>query len=155
MSNTNAAFALGGRFLLAILFILSGLSKLGAAAGTQAYIASAGIPLPVVAYVVAVVVELGGGLMLLVGYRTRTAALALALFTLVAAAFFHNQLGDRNRGMGIVELNRDPARELRKVVVGLEVATDDVGDRAGDEKVLLPQAKLLAGEKIVVRVEHL
>src|SRR6267378_4399275 len=67
MSNTNAAFALGGRFLLAILFILSGLSKLGA------------------------------GLMLLVGYRTRVAALALALFTLAAAAFFHNQLGDRNQ----------------------------------------------------------
>jgi len=97
MSNTNAAFALGGRFLLAILFILSGLSKLGAAAGTQAYIAKAGLPLPVLAYLVAVVVELGGGLMLLVGYRTRVAALALALFTLAAAAFFHNQLGDRNQ----------------------------------------------------------
>jgi putative oxidoreductase len=97
MSSTNAAFALGGRFLLAILFILSGLSKLGSPAGTQAYIASAGLPLPVLAYVVAVVVELGGGLMLLVGYRTRAAALALALFTLVAAAFFHNQLGDRNQ----------------------------------------------------------
>jgi putative oxidoreductase len=97
MSNTNAAFSLGGRFLLAILFILSGLSKLGAAAGTQAYIAKAGLPLPVLAYVVAVVVELGGGLMLLVGYRTRVAALVLALFTLAAAAFFHNQLGDRNQ----------------------------------------------------------
>jgi putative oxidoreductase len=97
MSSSNAAFALGGRFLLAILFILSGLSKLGAPAGTQAYIASAGIPLPVLAYVGTVVVELGGGLMLLVGYRTRVAALALALFTLAAAAFFHNHLGDRNQ----------------------------------------------------------
>ena len=97
MSRTNAAFALGGRFLLAILFILSGLSKLGAPEGTQAYIASAGLPLPVLAYLVAVVVELGGGLMLLVGYRTRGAALALALFTLAAALFFHNQLGDRNQ----------------------------------------------------------
>ena len=97
MSNTNAAFALGGRFLLAILFILSGLSKLGAPAATQAYIASAGLPLPVLAYVGAVAVELGGGLMLLAGYRTRAAALALAVFTLVAALFFHNQLGDRNQ----------------------------------------------------------
>ena len=97
MSNTNAAFALGGRFLLAILFILSGLSKLGAVAATQAYIAKAGLPLPVLAYAVAVAVELGAGLMLLVGYKTRVAALALAIFTLAAALFFHNQLGDRNQ----------------------------------------------------------
>jgi putative oxidoreductase len=97
MSSTNAAFALGGRFLLAILFILSGLSKLGAPAATQAYIASAGLPLPLLAYVGAVAVELGGGLLLLAGYRTRAAALALAVFTLVAALFFHNQLGDRNQ----------------------------------------------------------
>ena len=97
MSSTNAAFALGGRFLLAILFILSGLSKLGAAAATQAYIAKAGLPLPVLAYVGTVAIELGAGLMLLVGYRTRAAALALALFTLAAAAFFHNQFGDRNQ----------------------------------------------------------
>jgi putative oxidoreductase len=97
MSNTNAAFALGGRFLLAILFILSGLSKLGTAAATQAYIAKAGLPLPVLAYVVAVAVELGAGLMLLVGYKTRVAALALAVFTLAAAVFFHNQFGDRNQ----------------------------------------------------------
>jgi putative oxidoreductase len=97
MSNTNAAFALGGRFLVAILFILSGLSKLGAPAATQAYIASAGLPLPVLAYVGAVAVELGGGLMLLAGYRTRAAALALAVFTLAAALFFHNHLGDRNQ----------------------------------------------------------
>ena len=49
------------------------------------------------AYVAAVVVELGAGLMLLVGYRTRAAALALVLFTLAAAVFFHNQFGDRNQ----------------------------------------------------------
>jgi putative oxidoreductase len=97
MSNTNAAFALGGRFLLAILFILSGLSKLGTVAATQAYIAKAGLPLPVLAYAVAVAVELGAGLLLLVGYKTRVAALALAVFTLAAALFFHNQLGDRNQ----------------------------------------------------------
>src|SRR3989442_11329229 len=95
MTNTNAAFALGGRFLLAILFILSGVSKLGAAAATQAYIAKVGLPLPVLAYVAAVVVELGAGLMLLVGYRTRAAVLALVLFTLAAAVFFHNQFSDR------------------------------------------------------------
>src|SRR5258706_15475235 len=97
MSNTHAAFALGGRFLLAILFILSGLSKLGAAAATQAYIAKAGLPLPVLAYVVAVVVELGGGLILLGGYRPPVAAPAPGLFLLAAAGFFLNQPGHCNR----------------------------------------------------------
>src|SRR5260221_10197898 len=88
MSNTNAAFALGGRFLLAILFILSGLSKLGAAAATQAYIAKAGLPLPVLAYVVAVPVAPCAGLPLLGGSRTPVAPPPLALFPLAAAAFF-------------------------------------------------------------------
>src|SRR5258708_35518041 len=97
MSRTNAAFALGGRFLLAILFILSGVSKLGAPEGTQAYIASAGLPLPVLAYFVAVVVELGGGLMLLVGYPTRAPPPALALFPPPAAIFFPNTLCDPNQ----------------------------------------------------------
>src|SRR5260221_5964909 len=92
MSNTNAAFALGGRFLLAILFILSGLSKLGAAAATQAYIAKAGLPLPVLAYVVAVAVAVGAGPMLLVGHCTPGAAPAPALFYLAAAAFLFQQL---------------------------------------------------------------
>src|SRR5260221_2097060 len=92
MSNTNAAFALGGRFLLAILFILSGLSKLGAAAATQAYIAKAGLPLPVLAYVVAVAVALWAWLLLLVGYCTPVATPAPALFFLAAAAFFSQPL---------------------------------------------------------------
>src|SRR5258708_26512453 len=95
MSNTNAAFALGGRFLLAILFILSGLSKLGAAAATQAYIAKAGLPLPVLAYVVAVAVALCGGPLPLGGYFTPVPALAPRLFTPAAAAFFSHPLPRR------------------------------------------------------------
>src|SRR5260221_13221793 len=93
MSNTNAAFALGGRFLLAILFILSGLSKLGAAAATQAYIAKAGLPLPVLAYVVAVAVGVWAGPLLLGGFRPPGAAAAPALFLPAGAAFFFKQPG--------------------------------------------------------------
>src|SRR5260221_13933269 len=88
MSNPNAAFALGGRFLLAILFILSGLSKLGAAAATQAYIAKAGLPLPVLAYVVAVAVGLWGGPLLLGGFCPPVAAPAPAAFFLGGGGFF-------------------------------------------------------------------
>src|SRR5260221_8020740 len=103
MSNTNAAFALGGRFLLAILFILSGLSKLGAAAATQAYIAKAGLPLPVLAYVVAGAVGLGAGLLLLVGDCPPVAAPPPALFSPAAAAFFFQHLRGRQQFIHLIK----------------------------------------------------
>lgn len=81
--------ALLGRVLLALLFIPAGVGKLTGFAGTVAYTASAGVPLPQVAVALALVVEVVGGLALLLGWQTRWAALALALFTLVASFFFH------------------------------------------------------------------
>ncbi len=86
--QTNVATGLG-RLLLSIIFILSGFGKLMAPAGTIAYIASAGVPAPSVAFVLALVVELGGGLLLLFGLLTRWAALALAVFCLFTAFVFH------------------------------------------------------------------
>ncbi len=82
--------ALVGRILLAVLFIPAGVGKLMGFAGTVAYTASAGVPLPQVAVVLALLVEIIGGLALLLGWQTRWAALALAFFTLVASFFFHN-----------------------------------------------------------------
>ena len=96
-NNAQSALPLVGRILLAILFILSGLFKLAAPAATQGYIASVGVPAPLLAYLVAVVVELGGGVLLLVGYRVRFAATVLALFTVAAALLFHHALGDQNQ----------------------------------------------------------
>jgi putative oxidoreductase len=96
MSQTNL-FAAVGRLLLAILFILSGLGKLGAPEATQGYIAAVGLPLPMLSYLIAIVVEVGGGLLLLVGYQTRIASLALAAFTLAAAVLFHNNFADQNQ----------------------------------------------------------
>jgi putative oxidoreductase len=86
-----------GRLLLAAIFLLSGVNKLFAPGPTQAYIAAAGLPLPLVAYIVALVVEIGGGVLLVVGYRTREVALALALFTVVAALGFHNNFAEQNQ----------------------------------------------------------
>lgn len=82
--------ALVGRILLALLFIPAGVGKLTGFAGTVAYATSAGLPMPQVAVALALLVELLGGLALLLGWQTRWAALALALFTLVASFFFHN-----------------------------------------------------------------
>jgi putative oxidoreductase len=101
MTTTNAAqqsvLPLAGRILVGIVFLLSGISKLADPAGTQAFIASVGLPLPVLGYIVAVVVEIGGGLLLLLGYRTRMAAIVLAVFTVATAVFFHHAFGDQNQ----------------------------------------------------------
>lgn len=79
-----------GRLLLAALFLPAGISKIGGFSGTVGYIASAGLPLPELAAAIAIVVEVGGALALILGFGTRWAALALALFTLVATVAFHN-----------------------------------------------------------------
>jgi putative oxidoreductase len=97
MSSTNTittpaqdTMALVGRVLIAALFIPAGFSKLTGFAGTVAYIASAGLPLPQVGAVIAIIVELGFGLALLAGFKIRPVAIVLALFTLAASVFFHN-----------------------------------------------------------------
>lgn len=90
--NTSAhdALALIGRLLIAYLFIPAGIGKLLGFAGTAGYISAQGLPLPEVGAVIAVLAELGLGIALLLGYKTRVAAFLLALFTLAAATFFHN-----------------------------------------------------------------
>jgi putative oxidoreductase len=82
--------ALIGRILLAVLFILSGYSKIGAFDPTVAYIASVGLPLPAAVAALTIVVEIGGGLALIAGLKTGWAAIVLAVFTLLAALLFHN-----------------------------------------------------------------
>jgi putative oxidoreductase len=89
MTATKDLAALVGRILLAIVFIPAGLSKIGGFAGTAGYIASKGLPLPEVGAAIAVAVEIVAGIALLLGWKTRWAALALAVFTLVATIFFH------------------------------------------------------------------
>ena len=79
-----------GRVLLALMFVLAGFGKLfGGLDGTAGYIASVGLPMPMVLAVGAGVLELGAGLLLIIGWQARWAALALALFTLVASFIFH------------------------------------------------------------------
>ncbi|HSW19508.1 MAG TPA: DoxX family protein [Ramlibacter sp.] len=85
--------ALLGRVLIALLFVPAGFAKIGGFAGTAGYIASKGLPLPELGAVIAIAVELGLGLMLLVGWRTRFSALVLALFTVATSIFFHNFWG--------------------------------------------------------------
>lgn len=81
--------ALVARVLMALLFVPEGISKIVDFAGTAAYIASAGLPLPALGVVIAIAVEVGGSLVLLVGYQARWVALTMAIFTFAAGFFFH------------------------------------------------------------------
>jgi len=71
------------------LFLPAGIAKLTGFDGTVGYIASVGLPLPAAGAALAAAVEILGSLALLAGFGTRIAAIALAVFTLVASFFFH------------------------------------------------------------------
>ena len=86
----QSPLSLIGRLLLAALFLPAGLSKIGGFEGTVGYIASAGLPMPQLAAVVAIAVEILAPIALILGWGTRWAALVLAVFTLVATLGFHN-----------------------------------------------------------------
>jgi putative oxidoreductase len=88
-ASLHDAFALVGRVLLAYLFVPAGWGKIAGFSGTAGYIASQGVPLPEVAAALAIVAELGLGLLLLVGWQARWAALGLAIFVAVITPIFH------------------------------------------------------------------
>ncbi len=97
MSTSVTYAATLGRWLLAAIFLVSGFGKLMDPAGTIGYITAVGLPLPELGYALAVIIEVGGGLLLVLGYQARIAALALAVFTLVAGIAFHSNFGDQNQ----------------------------------------------------------
>jgi putative oxidoreductase len=86
-----------GRILIGVPFLVSGLGKLAAFGPTTAYISSVGLPLAPLGWVIAVVCEVGGGLLLILGFGVREVASGLALFTLAAAIFFHHDFADQNQ----------------------------------------------------------
>jgi len=90
LNNFQNPLALVGRILLALMFVLAGMSKLGGFAGTAGYIGSKGLPMPAVLAALTIVLELGGGLALVFGFCTRWVALAMGLFTLLVSVVFHN-----------------------------------------------------------------
>ena len=91
----NNLYALLGRIGLSLIFILSGWSKLAAYAGTEQYMQAMGVPGALLPLVIAL--EIGGGLAVLAGVFTRSAALALGLFSLAAGVLFHADLADQNQ----------------------------------------------------------
>src|SRR5215510_9365585 len=88
----SPAIELAGRVLLASLFVLEALSKLNAYDAAQGYMRAFGLPGQILPLVIAV--ELGGGVLILLGWQTRV---AFAAFCAAAAVIFHTKFGDRNQ----------------------------------------------------------
>jgi putative oxidoreductase len=89
--ETLAAFV--GRIFLALIFVVSGVGKITGYAGTAAYMASKGLPLVEILLPLTIAVELGGGLLLALGWKARWAALALLLFLIPTTLIFHQFWG--------------------------------------------------------------
>ncbi len=94
MQQLEAAGAWLGRLLLAAIFLHEAWAKLTAYGAAVSYMEAFGLPGWLLPFAIAV--ELGGGVMVLAGYYTRPAALALALFCIATAVLFHNKFGVRS-----------------------------------------------------------
>ena len=86
---------LSSRILLASLFLLSGVGKLGAYSATAAYMASKGVPGALLPLVIGL--EIGGALAIIVGWRTRIVAFLLAGFAIISALIFHTHFADQTQ----------------------------------------------------------
>ena len=93
MSGIQIFAAPIGRVLIAIMFVMSGLSKISGYAGTQGYMESVGVPGILLPLVIAL--EVAGGIAIIVGWQTRLTALALAGFCVISAILFHANFGDQ------------------------------------------------------------
>lgn len=92
-TNPNNAAALVGRILLAAIFVISGFNKIGGFEGTAGYIASKGLPMPQVLTALTIALELGGGILLIIGYKARWVALAFFLWLIPTTFIFHKFWG--------------------------------------------------------------
>lgn len=96
MINTSDRTAAFGRILIAALFLMSGIGKIAAPAATLGYINSVGLPAPLLAYLGSTLAEVGGGLLLILGFRVRPVATGMAIFTMITAFVFHTNFADQN-----------------------------------------------------------
>ncbi|HEX4603613.1 MAG TPA: DoxX family protein [Candidatus Angelobacter sp.] len=82
-----------GRVLLSAIFILSGLGKLPHFHDVAGMMAGQGIPLATVALVITLLIEIGGGLLVLTGFKARYAALVIAIWLVPVTLVFHHFWG--------------------------------------------------------------
>ena len=95
--NIGDIASLTGRVLISAIFLMSGWGKVNAPAATIGYIGSVGLPAAALGFAIAVAIEIGGGLALVLGYRARLAAALMAVFSIAAAIGFHRDFADMNQ----------------------------------------------------------
>ncbi|WP_223250725.1 DoxX family protein [Rhodanobacter denitrificans] len=95
--------SVAARLLMAQLFIISGWQKLTGFSGTEGYFAQMGIPLVGVVTPLVILIELGGGLALLFGFKTRWVAAVIALFTVGSALIAHTHFADPNQAINFMK----------------------------------------------------
>jgi putative oxidoreductase len=93
----DRVWEIAARILMSHIFIISGWHKLIHYSGTSGYFASLGLPMPAVVAPLVILIELGGGLALLLGFKTRWVAAILALFSIGTALIAHTNFADPNQ----------------------------------------------------------
>ncbi len=101
MNQIHTFAAPVGRLLLATMFIMAGLNKIGGYAGTQGYMEAMGVPGVLLPLVIAL--QVLGGLAVLVGYQARLTALGLTGFCVLSAVLFHNDFSDQMQMMSFMK----------------------------------------------------
>ena len=116
MDKMKDVALLAGRILLALMFVMAGWGKIGGYAGTQGYMEAMGVPgfmLPLV-----ILLELGGGLAIVLGLFTRSLSVLLAGFTLMAAFIFHYQPAEQMQMLMFMKNLSVAAVSLAKAAAG-------------------------------------
>ena len=139
MLNKTPYIGAVGRLLIAALFLISGLGKIAAPVMMQGVIASAGLPFPLLALLVAIVIEVGGGILLILGYQSRIVATVMAIFTVAAALGFHRDFADQNTMVHF----------LKNIAITgglLQIAAFGAGSFSLDSRLAKADSKLALGE---------
>src|SRR5258708_29173486 len=97
-TSYNPILPLVGRILIGLIFLVAGIRKVMGFAGAVAYLTKLGFPAPEVMAVIAIIIEIGGSVLLILGWRTRWAAWLLVVFVGVAAFPAHRLWGNTPSG---------------------------------------------------------
>jgi putative oxidoreductase len=103
MLKQTPYIAAGGRVLIALIFLISGFGKITAPTMTMGYINAVHLPFPMVAYIISIIIEIGGGIVLIIGFQARIVAAVIAIFSVAATLSFHNNFADPNQMMNFLK----------------------------------------------------
>ncbi len=132
MKLSEPYLSLVGRILIGLIFVMSGINKVLTPEATQQYMASHGLStLTTVLYIAAIVVEVGAGACLLVGYQTRRAASLLLLFMIPTTLLFHTNFDDQNQMIHFLKNLSMSGGLLYVMVYGPGPMSMDARERSG------------------------